>query len=172
MRIEDLKTGFFGYRKDSVYRLIASMEENFSAALVEKDAQYAKALQEAQMRIGQLEDELRTLREEHMASRKDQDMISSALLAAQAYARKLRDESDAQERLLRGRIQDEADRLRGQMEEYAGQIGRLRGVIRTLLQELDERCSEVEEQVGDVAARAPETEVNLSLFTKKNEKED
>lgn len=172
MRIEDLKTGFFGYRKDSVYRLIASMEENFSAALVEKDAQYAKALQEAQMKIGQLEDELRTLREEHTASRKDQDMISSALLAAQAYARKLRDESDAQERLLRGRIQDEADRLRGQMEEYAGQIGRLRGVIRTLLQELDERCSEVEEQVGDVAARAPETEVNLSLFTKKNEKED
>ena len=27
MRMEELQTGFFGYRKESVYQLIASMEE-------------------------------------------------------------------------------------------------------------------------------------------------
>ena len=34
MRMEELQTGFFGYRKESVYQLIASMEENFSSKLM------------------------------------------------------------------------------------------------------------------------------------------
>ena len=33
MKMEELQTGFWGYRKDSVYKLVASMEENFSSML-------------------------------------------------------------------------------------------------------------------------------------------
>ena len=85
MRMEELQTGFFGYRKESVYQLIASMEENFSSKLMEKDAQHTKAMQDAQIKIAELETELRTVRAEHLSSRKDQDMISDTLLDAQAH---------------------------------------------------------------------------------------
>lgn len=102
MRMEELQTGFFGYRKESVYQLIASMEENFSSKLMEKDAQHTKAMQDAQIKIAELETELRTVRAEHLSSRKDQDMISDTLLDAQAYAQKLRAESISQEQQLRG----------------------------------------------------------------------
>lgn len=47
MRMEELQTGFFGYRKESVYQLIASMEESFSSKLMEKDAQHTKTMQDA-----------------------------------------------------------------------------------------------------------------------------
>ena len=61
MRLEELQTGLFGYRKYSVYRLIVSMEEKFSAELLEKDAQNARAMEEAQAKISALEEELKTL---------------------------------------------------------------------------------------------------------------
>ena len=36
MRMEELQTGFWGYQKEGVYKLIASMEESFSTKLMEK----------------------------------------------------------------------------------------------------------------------------------------
>lgn len=167
MRMEELQTGFFGYRKESVYRLIASMEESFSEKLMEKDTQSAQALQEAKLRIAELEAELRAVREEHQSNRKSQEMISDALLDAQAYAQKLRSESLAQEQQLRGQLQEEAQRQKDQLAEHARQIGQLRGAILVLLQELDSRSQEMEEQITEVLDEAPEPGRNLSLILKK-----
>ena len=97
MRMEELRAGLFGYRKDSVYQLIASMEEDFSSKLMEKDTQHNRAMQDAQAKIADLETELRTLREEHLSGRKNQDMIAETLVDAQLYAQKLREESAARE---------------------------------------------------------------------------
>ena len=167
MRMEELQVGFWGYRKDSVYQLIASMEENFSSRLMEKDAQHNAAMQDAQARIAELEAELRAAREENLSNRESQDMIVDALLDAQSYARKLRAESVAQEQELRVRLQEEARRQEARLSDYDRQLKQLRGAIHTLLQELDERAREAEEQVASTAAKAPEPELNLTLFLKK-----
>ena len=172
MRMEELQTGFFGYRKESVYQLIASMEENFSSKLMEKDAQHTKAMQDAQIKIAELETELRTVRAEPLSSRKDQDMISDTLLDAQAYAQKLRAESISQEQQLRGQLQEEAQRQRAQLEDYARQLGQLHSAILTLLREMEERTQTMEEQVAAAVEQAPEPELNLSLFLKKTGTEE
>lgn len=167
MKMEELQTGFWGYRKDSVYKLVASMEENFSSMLMEKDAQHAAALQEAQARIAELEAELRTAQEEQKAHRKNQDLISNAFLEAQAHVQTLRAESEAQERSLRGQLQEEAQRQKDQLEQYKQEVGRLRGTILDLLRELDDRTQKVEEEVNAVSERLPEPNLNLTLFAKK-----
>lgn len=167
MRMEELQTGFWGYQKDGVYKLVASIEESFSAKLMEKDAQHARALQDAQTRIAQLETELRTLREKHQESLKNQGLISNALLDAQAYAQKLRSESEERELRLRCQLEEEAQRQKAQLEEYSRQIGHLRGTILTLLRELDDRSQEVTEQINAISENVPEPNLNLSLFLKK-----
>ena len=167
MKMEELQTGFWGYRKDSVYKLVASMEENFSSMLMEKDAQHAAALQEAQARIADLEAELRTAQEEQKAHRKNQDLISNAFLEAQAHVQTLRAESEAQERSLRGQLQEEAQRQKDQLEQYKQEVGRLRGTILELLRDLDDRTQKVEEEVNAVSERLPEPNLNLTLFAKK-----
>ena len=164
MKIEELQTGFWGYRKDSVYKLVASM---VSSMLMEKDAQHAAALQEAQARIAELEAELRTAQEEQKAHRKNQDLISNAFLEAQAHAQTLRAESEAQERSLRSQLQEEAQRQKDQLEQYKQEVGRLRGTILGLLRDLDDRTQKVEEEVNAVSERLPEPNLNLTLFAKK-----
>lgn len=42
MNLDQLQTGFFGYKKFSVYEYITMMEEEFSTKLSEKDATYKK----------------------------------------------------------------------------------------------------------------------------------
>ena len=39
MRLEELKKGFWGYRKDAVFQYITEQEESFSQKLMEKEAQ-------------------------------------------------------------------------------------------------------------------------------------
>ena len=58
-----------------------------------------------------------------------------------------------------------ADAVRWVLGEQ--RIKQLRGAIHTLLQELDERAREAEEQVASTAEKAPEPELNLTLFMKK-----
>lgn len=167
MKMEELQTGFWGYRKDSVYKLVAGMEEHFSSMLMEKDAQHAAALQEAQARIAELEAELRTAQEEQKAHRKNQDLISNAFLEAQAHVQTLRAESEAQERSLRSQLQEEAQRQKDQLEQYKQEVGRLRGTILELLRDLDDRTQKVEEEANAVSERLPEPNLNLTLFAKK-----
>ena len=82
MRMEELQTGLWGYQKEGVYKLVASMEESYSVKLKEKEDQHSAALQAAQAKIAELEAELRAAKEEYKASRKDQDLISAAFLEA------------------------------------------------------------------------------------------
>ena len=172
MRMEELRAGLFGYRKDSVYQLIASMEEDFSSKLMEKDTQHNRAMQDAQAKIADLEAELRTLREESLSSRRSQDMIAETLVDAQLYAQKLREESAAREQELRDRLQEEARRQSARLSDYARQLTQLRGTIQTLLQELDARAQEAEEQIASAAESAPDPELNLTLFLKKTGTEE
>ena len=64
MRLESLKKGFWGYKRDAVFQYITEQEELFSQKMAEKDAQLDRAGQQAQARIQELEQENRALKEE------------------------------------------------------------------------------------------------------------
>ena len=162
MRMEELRTGWFGYRKDSVYQLISSMEEDFSARLLEKDAQHAQLFRQAQEQIAELRAALAAAQEELLAHQRDQNQISGALLDAQDYARRLRADAQAQEEQLRGELQAEARRQRERLEVYGRQIGQLHARIGSLLGEMEAQSRDMEEQIAALAGQAPEP--NLSLF--------
>lgn len=190
MDMEQLKVGLFGYQKDSVYMLVASMEEAFSAKLMEKDAQNVKVLEEAQAKIAALEEELRALRSERQAQidaleeelrvlrserqaqHEQQDLISTTLLEAQAFAQKMRTETQEQEERLRSQLQEKAKQQKDTLERYTDQIRQLRGSFQQLLQTMDAQTGELERQAKDLSAAAPGTGANLSLLPKKTGTED
>ena len=58
----ELKRGFWGYKKDSVYRYIVSMEEDASARVAEKEARLEKLEAESKQQIAGLESALSALR--------------------------------------------------------------------------------------------------------------
>ena len=99
-------------------------------------------------------------------------MIAETLVDAQLYAQKLREESAAREQELRDRLQEEARRQSARLSDYARQLTQLRGTIQTLLQELDARVQEAEEQIASAAESAPDPELNLTLFLKKTGTEE
>ena len=172
MKLEELKTGLFGYQKNSVYRLVTSMEEIFSAKLMEKDAQNAKAMEEAQAKIATLEEELRTLRSEYLTQCNQQSLISNTLIEAQAYAQKLRNETQQQEEHLRRQLQDQAKQQKKLLEKYTDQILQLRASFQALLQTMDTQAGELEQQAKNLSTTAPVLSSNLSLFPKKTGTED
>ena len=46
MRLEELKKGFWGYRKDAVFQYIAQQEEQFTQKMADKDAQTEQRVQQ------------------------------------------------------------------------------------------------------------------------------
>lgn len=68
MRLEDLKKGLWGYKKDSVYQYVANMEEELSAKLLEKDKQLTKTIedvrQEAAKAVAQTKEDMEGVRRE------------------------------------------------------------------------------------------------------------
>ena len=156
MRMEELKRGFWGYRKESVYRCIASMEEEFSRRLLEKDAKAAQAEEQLQWRIAELEEELRSLQAERDARRREEASISDTLLKAQAYAERLRAETRQLEDQARERLEREAARQAAELDASRERISRLRAAFRSLLEELDRQAEPLELQ-AEALQEAPHT---------------
>ena len=64
MRLEELKKGLSGYRKDAVFQYIAQQEEQFTQKMAEKDARMEQRSQQDRSHIQELEQVNRALKEE------------------------------------------------------------------------------------------------------------
>ena len=51
MQLNELKKGFWGYKKESVYRYIVAIEESTSEKLAEKDAKLTQLEEQSQKKI-------------------------------------------------------------------------------------------------------------------------
>ena len=146
MQIKELKTGFRGYRKESVYRYIASLEEDFSRKLLEKDSQSAKTTAQFEQRIEELETELRALKKENEEQRNRQMMIANTLLEAQAYAARLQAETLRQEQEAQKLIEEEAQKQYQELEGYGKKVKDIRDSFASLLKELDREAEKFEQR--------------------------
>lgn len=167
MKTDELKTGFWGYKKFSVYQYINSLEEQFSAQLLEKDRESRAALEQAQQRVRQLEQEVADLRRQLESRQNEQMLISSTLMEAQRYAEQLKQESNAREQEAQ-RQMEEALKLRDQiLARYDSQISHLRQQFASVLQEMEASARQVSLEVEDLKAAAPDR--NMSLFRRNPE---
>lgn len=169
MRMDELKKGLWGYKKDSVYHYIVSIEEKASERLAEKDARLEKLEAESKRQLAQMENEnkqqvreleavAQALREENAALRDNQAVVFSTMLEAQKYAEQLKADSERQKQLAQEKFSADIRQKNRQLEEHTGQIRQLRAMIWEMLKEFDGRLEDTERALNHLAACAPGTE--------------
>lgn len=158
MRLEELKKGFWGYQKDSVFRYITQQEEAFTQKLMEKDAQ----IERVQARIQTLEQEKHALQEELGRLRERQEQIGQAILDARDNAEALKAETCAQEELARETVRQALERDLAELAGYRGKIAELRKAVQAFGKDLEQRTEEMEQQAEELYEAAPKG--NLTLF--------
>ena len=131
MRLEELKKGLWGYKKDAVFQYISQQEEQFTQKMAEKDAQLEQTSRQDRARIQDLEQENRTLKEELARLRAQQDQISQAILDARSSAEILKAESRAQEEKARETVRQALEQDLAALENYRQQVMDLHRAIRT-----------------------------------------
>ena len=126
MTLDELRSGFFGYQKASVYRYITSLEEQFSSKLVEKDAAAKRAAEQYQERINQLEQELQAVREQCETQKNEQMVIAHTLLDAQRYAEQMKQESAQKQQEAQRCLDEQVAEKNRELERYRSQVQELR----------------------------------------------
>ena len=121
MKVEQLKRGLFGYRKQSVYRCIAEMEEGYSARLLEQEERGKQEAEQYRQKIRDLEEKNRELCQERDQYKNKQMMIADTLLEARRYAEEEREETKKQEQKLR-RILELAEKKFETLEEQSSAL--------------------------------------------------
>ena len=169
MKLEDLKKGFWGYKKESVYRYISAMEEEFSGRLLEKDAQMAQNTEQLQKKIKDLEEEIQRLRQENADKLKGHLMISDTLLDAQEYASFMKKESQKQEQEAQRKIKEKAGEQMKELEKYSRKLSQLRDLFQDMLKSMDINAKQMEESAENL--RSELSVVNMSLFQRKDKSE-
>lgn len=162
MRLEELKKGFWGYRKDAVFQYITEQEESFSQKLMEKEAQAVLVDQQAQARIQSLEQENRDLREELVQLRKRQNQNFQTILDARDSAKALKAESQAPEEAAREQVRLTLERELSELARYKKCVTALRESIQQAMSGLMRETAELEHRVEEVQEASPAR--NLTLF--------
>ena len=158
MQLNELKKGFRGYKKESVYQYITTMNEEFSKKLLEKDEKNEPTLQELRGRAAALEAELAHLRQENDQRRRMETAVADSIIDAKTYAEQLRSESRRQEEALRAALADRMAEENRRVDGYAAQISGLRDHLRGLLTALDGELESAQDRLGGIAADQPEAE--------------
>lgn len=125
MRLDELKKGFWGYKKESVYQYIAAMEDKAARKLAQQQEQAEKEADKAQKRICELEEALKILREENKALYQDQIHISETLMEAQKYSRKMNEETARRAEEANKEMETAFQVHRDRLEEYGKKVGKL-----------------------------------------------
>ena len=167
MQLNELKKGFWGYKKESVYRYIVAIEESTSEKLAEKDAKLTQLEEQSQKKILELEATVDALREENAALKEHQVMAFSTLMEAQRHAQFLKEESAGRERKAQEELDAAVERQARRLEEYAEKIRQLQKAIQGLLAEFGGKVDDMEESLAVLQSQAP-AHVGISLFPQKS----
>lgn len=167
MRLDELKTGLFGYKKNGVYEYVTSLEEEFSLRMTEKDAQAKKNEEEYQHKINRLEKELEELRHQYEAQKNQQLMIGSTLLEAKRYAASLMQQADLKKQKEYEEWENELSQKKQELNEYHAKIINIREMFCNLLTSMDKKTNELDKQVQILKDDCPSR--NMSLFERKKE---
>lgn len=165
MNLDQLKTGLWGYKKSSVYAYITNLEEEFFAKLSEKDSQQKKSEEQYQARIADLEQELRSVREQLAQQQSEKMEIASTLVAATQYGETLRKEAQEKVQEEREEWERALAAMESELDQYHAQIIEIRETLRKFLLDAEEQSQVLEQQVETVQSACPSH--NMTLFERK-----
>ena len=140
MRLDELKKGLWGYKKEGVYRYIMNLEEESSQKLAEKDEKMAQQEAQAQSRIGELE---------------RSPILLATLLEAQRYAERLREESARREQKAQEELKTKICRQTQMLERYSDRVRQLREVLRDMLVEFDGKAEQTGQALASIQEQDP-----------------
>lgn len=155
MRMDELKQGLWGYKKDSVYHYIASMEEKASERMGEKDAMIENLRAENKRQAEEQEKVIRTLQEENAALRRNQTAVFTAMQRTQQYADQLKADSERQQRAAQEKFSRFLQQKTQELDVYLGEIQQLRALVRKMLKDFDGKLGDAERTAAQLAMRAP-----------------
>ena len=162
MKLDQLKKGFWGYKKASVYEYITMMEEEFSEKLAEKVTEQKKQEEEYRTQITSLEKELEEQKKEQMT-------VAAALMEAVRYKDELQQEAREKMQEERAAWEKKLEEGEKELNGYQKQIAKVREMIQGLLQSMDAKSEEVEMQIQTVKAACPRH--NMTLFERNQTEE-
>ena len=169
MNLEQLKKGFFGYNKSSVYQYISSQEEEFSKKILEKAEEHKKIEEQYLEKIKQLEQELQETKQRVETLQNDQMMISAAWMEATRYAEQLKKEAEQQKEKDRQKWKQQVEKANKELEHYQARVKNVREMVTSLLHNLDEKSMNINTQIQTLQEECPSH--NMALFERKNESE-
>lgn len=152
MRLDEIKKGFWGYKKEGVCRYIAQLE---AEAQAKKDEEIRQLEEASGRRIAELEEALRAAREENGAMRAEQASIADALIKAQKYAQQIRDEADEFEREAHDRVQASVDRQLRELEEYSAAADVLKEQLHALLKDTLGKTEDIKRELNILYGKGP-----------------
>ena len=152
MGLDEVKKGFWGYKRESVCRYIAQLE---AEAQVQKDEALRHQEEEYNKRIAELEDALRAAREENEALRAEQASIADTLIQAQKYAQQIRDEVDEFEQAAHERVQASVDRRLQELEEYSAAADVLKDQLHALLKDTLGKTEDIQRELNILHDKGP-----------------
>ena len=167
MELEKLKKGFFGYKKESVYQYIASVEEEFSSKLMEKDEQLKKNEELYLSRIHILEEELKDIKRQYEKQKGEQSVVAATLIEAKRFAEQLKKETEAKANEARKQFESDLYKKHQELKRYQEQIVNLRNTIFNVLNDTDGQMESFEEEIKNIKEACPGK--NMSLFERKKE---
>lgn len=158
MQIQEMKKGLFGYKKESVYRYVSSLNEEFSQKLIAKDEKNELLIQELRDRAQTLETELAQMRKECDDLRKKQLAVSDSIVDAQEYAAQLKSETALKERALCNQLEKRMEKENIRLDDYAANISLLRDQLKQLLAHFDEELKLAGEHAAELKSDALATD--------------
>lgn len=152
MCLDEIKKGFWGYRKEGVYRYIAQLE---AEAQAKKDEEVRRLEEASGKRIAELEEALRAAREENEAMRAEQASIADALIQAQKYAQQIRDDADKFEREAHERVRASVDRQLQELEDYSAAADVLKEQLHALLKDTLGKTEDIKRELNILHDKGP-----------------
>lgn len=152
MRLEEVKKGFWGYKKEDVCRYAAQLEAEVRA---KKDEEIRRLEEASNRRIAELEEALRAAREENEAMRAEQGSVAGALIQAQKYARQIREEADEFGREAHDRVQISVDRQLRDLEEYSAAAEVLKEQLHALLKDTLGKTEDIRRELNILHDKGP-----------------
>lgn len=152
MSLDEVKKGFWGYKREGICRYIARLE-------AEAQAQKEEALRQQEevsgKRIAELEEALRALREENEALRAEQASIGDVLIQAQKYAQQIRKEADEFEQEAHERVRASVDRRLQELEEYSAAADVLKEQLHALLKDTLGKTEDIQRELNIFHDKGP-----------------
>ena len=151
MEFDELKKGFWGYRREDVIRYVEEQEAEMAKQLERRDAKLAEKdsqLEEKESHLVQLETKY-----EDRISDLEKELVE--LRRAQRQAERLREESIRKEKEAQEALEAAIRRQKAELDMYSAKIGEMRQSLREMLCAIDGKAQEAERLLGSAKDAAP-----------------